>query len=790
MIRVLPSILATLVALIALLVLLGWTTGSPTLKSLGPGLETMKPNTAVAFLLAATSLFLVPRRERTARLFGYICAGSASLIGLLTLGEHVFGWNPGIDELLFKDDSPAARLPPGRMAGVTATNFALIGIGLGCLHYRAGFRITLAFLIPVACLSFVSFAGHVYGVRALYASGPFAFVAVHSALSFLLLSGGMLLAEPSRGVIAMLRLPGLSGVLARRLLPVAFTVPLVLGWLGLLGYRARLYRAEFGLALLILCITLVLVVLVWRTLTLLSRLEAESSKAALALKRNYSLLSAVIDGTNDAVFIKDLAGRYVLANRVTAEVLQLSPDDIVGKDDMSLFPPETARSLMQTDQTIMRTGEPQLVEEVVTGPGGEQQIFLSTKSPWRNEHGEIIGLIGISNDITGRKRLEEKFLQAQKMDALGRLAGGVAHDFNNLLTIIIGAGEMLRQEMLLRRFDMHDYLDEIMKAADRGAGLTNQLLAFSRQQIVQPKIIDINNVVRNFERMLRRVIGEHIEQRTRLSSAPMLVRADPGQLEQVLLNLAVNARDAMPTGGTLLIETTQLELSEPFAGARSSFRPGTYAMLAVSDTGIGMDEEVRRHLFEPFFTTKERGKGTGLGLSTVFGIITQSGGDISVYSEVGRGTTFKIYLPSVAADSAAVDEVPASKPLPPAKGIETILLVEDNEAVRKLTIAVLRRLGYIVVEAADAQEAQQLFSQHRVDLIVSDIVMPKTSGVQLVEQLRRVRPELPVLYMSGYTDDALDMQELTANYAILQKPFTPENLARHVRTALDASSAQ
>ncbi len=391
----------------------------------------------------------------------------------------------------------------------------------------------------------------------------------------------------------------------------------------------------------------------------------------------------------------------------------------------------------------------------------------------------------LARDVTAQRQLEEQLRQSQKMEAVGQLAGGIAHDFNNLLTAILGSTQLLLQHTPAgdpRREDAQ----EIKNAGLRAADLTRQLLAFSRRQVLAPKLLDLNTVVANMDRMLRRLLGEDIELATSLDPAPATVNADPGQLEQVLLNLAVNARDAMPSGGRLTVETARVTLTEEYAERRHRLPPGDYVCLAVTDTGVGMDGATQAHLFEPFFTTKEVGKGTGLGLATVYGVVKQSGGYIWVYSEPGRGTRVKVYLPRVA---AALDTpAPAPEPQQVRGGQETVLLVEDATPVRSLARRSLEACGYTVLDAADGPAALQLSTRHAggIDLLVTDVVMPGMSGRELAERLAPKRPAMKVLYTSGYTDDAMVRQGvLTAGVAFLQKPFVPETLARKVRDVLD-----
>jgi len=379
---------------------------------------------------------------------------------------------------------------------------------------------------------------------------------------------------------------------------------------------------------------------------------------------------------------------------------------------------------------------------------------------------------------------EEQLRQSQKMEAIGQLAGGIAHDFNNLLTAITGYSDLT-----LRKLQPADPLirnvEEIRRAGERASSLTRQLLAFSRKQVLQPIVLNLNVVIAGLENMLQRVIGEDIELRTELDAQLGSVKADPGQIEQVILNLAVNARDAMPQGGKLTIETQSVYLEKEYAKQHISVSPGPYVILAVTDTGTGMDEETQRRIFEPFFTTKEVGKGTGLGLSTAYGIVKQSGGNIWVYSEVGHGTTFKVYLPRIG--EVAEEYEPTVMTSERVEGTETILVAEDEEMVRKLAVQVLELYGYQVLEAANGGAALLICERHEgpIDLLITDVIMPEMSGRELADRLSQVRPDMKVLYMSGYANGAIGHRGVLEEDArFIQKPFTPDSLAHKVREVL------
>jgi nitrogen-specific signal transduction histidine kinase len=388
-------------------------------------------------------------------------------------------------------------------------------------------------------------------------------------------------------------------------------------------------------------------------------------------------------------------------------------------------------------------------------------------------------------DITERKKLEERLRQSQKMESVGRLAGGIAHDFNNLLTVITGYSELMLSQ-LEERSPLVKEVEEIKRAGERASSLTQQLLAFSRRQVLQPRVIDLNEVVSRVEKMLRRLIGEDVELRTVPGAGLWSVKADPGQIEQVLVNLVVNARDAMPGGGVLTIETGNVFLDEEYSLGHLPARSGHYVMLAVSDTGVGMDERTKSQVFEPFFTTKESGKGTGLGLSTVYGIVKQSGGYIWVYSEPGKGSTFKVYIPRT--EEREDDPRKAVPPVEDLRGEKTVLIVEDEESILKLSSAVLGGYGYSVLAAPGGEDGLRIAGKHEgeISLLLTDVVMPGMGGRELYERILQQRPKIKVLYMSGYTDKAIVRRGvLDPGTSFLQKPFSPISLARKVKEVLE-----
>jgi two-component system cell cycle sensor histidine kinase/response regulator CckA len=629
------------------------------------------------------------------------------------------------------------------------------------------------------------------------------------------------------------------------------------------------------------------------------------------LAKNLSLLQGITEGTTDAVFVKDLAGRYLMINSAGARFVGRTVDEVLGQDDSQWFSQEAARAIRVRDQELVQSGRTQTYEEVLSA-SGVSRVFLATKGPFRDPSGQVIGLLGICRDITDRRwaeeemrqsqqklrihfehtplavvewdmdfrvaawnpsaerifgysrqeamgqhasfivppqfhshvdqvwqelikqiggtrsandnitkngrhiscewyntplvddsgrvlgvaslvhdvtdrvALEDRLRQSQKMEAVGRLAGGVAHDFNNLLTVILGYAQILADGVPAGS-RLADGTKQIKSAAERAAGITRQLLAFSRKQVLSPRIINLNDTLMNLDSLLRRLIGEDIEVLTVPDNDLGSVKADPGQIEQVIMNLALNARDAMPNGGKLTLETANAQLDSAYASEHQPIAPGRFVMLAVSDTGQGMSTEVQARIFEPFFTTKEVGKGTGLGLSTVYGIVKQSGGYIWVYSEPGRGTTFKIYFPCVdqAAETLGVEKRPSDA----LRGTETVLLVEDDAQLRQLSSSVLAHCGYRMLVANGPEEGLAIAKSNHKDirLLITDVVMPGMNGRQLAEQILRDSPSMKVLYISGYTNNAIvHYGVLDKGLWFLPKPFTLSALISKVREVLDA----
>jgi PAS domain S-box-containing protein len=532
--------------------------------------------------------------------------------------------------------------------------------------------------------------------------------------------------------------------------------------------------------------------------TVLSTVRDITSRKSLerSLDRERALLATLINHLPDHVYLKDTESRFVLANRAIAVFMDAGDAaGLTGRTDHDFYTPEVADSFRRDERSVLarRMGLYDK-EEHIQPPAGPARWFLTTKIPLVDAAGAVTGLVGIGRDITDAKetqealrRSEEQLAQAQKMEAVGRLAGGVAHDFNNLLTVIRGYANLIGDGKGSSP-PIEDCVREIVWAADRAADLTTRLLAFSRKQVARPRVLDLGEAVRSVGKMLPRMIGEDVHLVLATEPETGNVMADAGQIEQVILNLAINARDAMPGGGRLTIETANRTLGEADIQHHPEAPPGEYVILAVRDTGTGMSRQVLARLYEPFFTTKDVGKGTGLGLATVYGIVRQSQGHIDCRSEPGHGTVFTIYLPRVQGrdvprDAAAVTDVPG--------GAETILLVEDEPAVRRLTRSILDRAGYTVLEASGGEEALARVSagSRGIDLLVTDVVMPGMGGPELARRARTVRPDLPILCMSGYSSDVQALRgEAALETDFLPKPFSADNLLARVREILDRSN--
>ena len=822
-------------------VLAGWWFDNPVLKSGLPGRVAMNPITAVAFLAAGLSLWLLrvepPSRPR--RLVAHLCAASVVLLALLCLSRLYTPWDLGLDQLLFAHGVRGAPDGlPNRMAPNTGLNFLLVGLALLLLDHRTrrGWwpAHALATIVGVSALAAV--LGYAYGSRLLYGVGAFIPMALNTALTFLMLAAGVLCARPTHGLPSLWSRSGPGGVLARRLLPAASVIPLVLGWLALRGHAAGLYDPAGGVAVLVAATTLVIGILVWMSAVALNQSEVTRARAERRIREaNEELEARVAERTAELERVNhvlrsqvqqrmraDQALRQTTAdlrssvgelralveasplaictltpdgcvrswNRAAEKLFGWTADEVIG----AFLPNVPADMLGEYERLRKRvlSGKPVAGFETrrVRKDGRLLDVSVSTAALYDAE-GVACGLVAMYADVGERKTLEAQLRQSQKMEAIGRLAGGVAHDFNNILTVIQAAAEFMLADLEVDDVRRTDAI-HIRDAADRAAGLTRQLLAFSRQQVLHLRTVDFNAVVTAIEPMVRRLVEENITVATRLAPALDPIRADANQLEQVILNLVVNARDAMPDGGTLLIETSNVVLDEAYPLAHATAQPGPHVVLTVTDTGCGMDATTQASIFEPFFTTKPLGQGTGLGLATVYGIVKQSGGHIWVYSELGRGTSFKIYFPRCTAPETDVEAASAhgrQQEREDDTSGATILLVEDDVAVRVAVRRVLERRGYRVLEAPNADEALAVAAQpdEVIDLVLSDMVMPGMSGLELRQRLRELRPALGVLLMSGYSEEAITrLGSVESSGPLLEKPFTVQGILDKVHDMLTA----
>jgi len=501
------------------------------------------------------------------------------------------------------------------------------------------------------------------------------------------------------------------------------------------------------------------------------------------------MVLALLESASQAIVSIDRNGRIVLANPRAEQMFNYTRDELVGAR-IELLLPEAKRSghsRKRDDYFKHPRARPMGIGMDLSGRRRDGTEFPVEVSLSHIETDEGLFAIAFVSDISQRKQLEEQLVHAQKMEAVGRLAGGVAHDFNNMLTVISGYNRMILEE--LSPLDpLHEYAEEISKAAERAGAITNQLLAFSRRQVIQPRVINVNAVLGQTEKMLRRLLGEDIQLTLNLPEGVGNIQADPNQIEQAVVNLAVNSRHAMPTGGHITIETGNVYLDEDYIKTHLGVTPGDFVMISVTDTGHGMDAATRQRIFEPFFTTKERGKGTGLGLASVYGMVKQSGGDIWVYSEPEKGTTFKLYFPRVASE---VTDAKEGQPTElERQGNETVLVVEDEKPVRELTVRMLQQLGYSVLAAGSGEEAIAISHSYgsKIALLLTDVVMPQMSGRQVADALMAARPDIKVLYLSGYTGHTVIHHGVESDLNFLPKPFSREALSKKVEEVLSKAS--
>ncbi|MBI5664817.1 MAG: response regulator [Nitrospirae bacterium] len=506
------------------------------------------------------------------------------------------------------------------------------------------------------------------------------------------------------------------------------------------------------------------------------------------LRQSEKFIKNILESVGEGFIVIDKEYRILSANRAFCEYVQTPGEDVIGKRCYEVSHYVNKPCYEKGEECPVRytfeTGKPHTVIHTHYDKDGKSSYVEIRSFAMKNESGETISVIELINDITEKKKLESQLRQAQKMEAVGLLAGGVAHDFNNILTAVVGYGNLLKMKMKEDDPLRHN-VTQILASVERGANLTHSLLAFSRKQVMNPRPVNFNTIVESVYKLLKRLIGEDIELKTLLTDEDVTVMADSGQIEQVLMNLATNARDAMPGGGSLTIETERTELSGEYVIGHGFGVTGTYVQISVTDTGTGMDEATKAKLFEPFFSTKEVGKGTGLGLAMIYGIIKQHNGYVNVYSELGEGTTFKIYLPVI---KAKIEEHKQAEIISSVGGTETILIAEDDEAARVLTKTVLQEFGYTVIEAKDGEDAVEKFmgNKNKIDLLVLDVIMPRKSGPEAYNEIKKSMPGIKAVFISGYTTDAIHKKRLLEdNINFVSKPFSPQVILQKIREVLD-----
>jgi two-component system, cell cycle sensor histidine kinase and response regulator CckA len=530
---------------------------------------------------------------------------------------------------------------------------------------------------------------------------------------------------------------------------------------------------------------LVAMVLLFDVYVIYQQLQIYRVRNQLAAREE--LFRLITENAEDMIAVVSTDGQRLYNSPAYEKQLGYSAEELRETPAHEQIHPQDLSKVREAARQAQQTGVGRRVEYRLRHKNGQWRVLESTASAIRDSTGQVEKLVIVNRDITERKQLEQQLYLSQKLEAIGRLSGGIAHDFNNLLGVIIGYSQVL-QSVVEKGDEFSEAALEIRKAGERAAALTRQLLAFSRTQVLEPTVLDLNTVVVEVEKMLRRLIGENIEVRLALSPDLGRVKVDRGQIEQVILNLAVNARDAMPDGGLLTIETANAVLGEAEIHRYPYVLAGEYTMLGVRDTGCGMDQETQSHIFEPFFTTKESGKGTGLGLATAYGVIKQSGGYLWVDSSPGQGSFFKLYLPQVAEEAAEAPAKMASPPTP-AHSSQTILLVEDEQSLRKLTHKILKKVGYAVLEAEDGSNALEIAEQYKskIDLLLTDVIMPGMNGRLLAEKLSAARPDMKILYMSGYAEGEIARHGfLEPSVQVLRKPFTGEELTQRVQQVMNA----
>lgn len=778
-----------LVTVTCAVVLAGWFLDVAVLRTVVPGQVSMKPNAAVGLGLLGLA-FTLPAHRRLAR---KVMAGAAIVVATGTLAEYLLGVDLGIDEAVHDEvPDPVRTVAPGRMAATTALSILLVGVALLLQDRPTRKRVGLAHIIALAPLTMglVSMVGYAYGESALIDGGArYTAMAINTAVVVVALGVAALLVEPGKGLVAPFTGAHPQARYARWALTLALGVPFVLGFVRLRIQREGLVRTELGTALFAVSNMVVFAGLIVIGLRALLRADAARAAVDAELAANRQQARDLLDRAPMGISAKDLDGCYIVANRAAAEFIGAPADDVIGLTDADLQPGDVAARIRRRDLHVLRTATAVENEIVHDGPDGNR-ILRSLRFPLLRD-GDIYGVGTISMDVTERRRIERerdklelRIRQIERLDSLGQLAGGISHDFNNVLAIIHNYASFLERDVT----DPRSRADvaAIREAAEKGTDLVRQLLAFSRREPMEPFVMAVSDVVESVVALLNRTMPQHITIDVAPCPPGCDVAADPGQIEQVLVNLIVNARDAMPEGGTITVEVDAVDLGSAAGADLVGLTPGRYVRLAVSDTGAGMSADVRYRAFEPFFTTKPEGVGNGLGLATVYGIVKQCGGDALIYSEPDRGTVVKVYLPLASAPSATSTMAPAGA----YRGSgQRVLVVEDDGALRVAIERMLADAGYAPVAVPSGEDAlDALRTTGSPDVLVTDMILPGLTGPELAERLRIVAPSVRVLLVSGYTTRTLRPDEVSGAAVTLEKPFALETLLAHVAELAVAST--
>jgi PAS domain S-box-containing protein len=763
----------------SLLVLSGWILGLSTLKSIFPGSPKMSPVTAMGFLLGGCSLCCIVLANGKNYLLraSQICAVVVVSFGLLKLCDYIFGWNLNFDLLGFHESQPVSSST--RMSPATALDFLLLGCALLLAGGNRLIGIFQILVLPAVLIGWMGFSRYLFGGEMPL---PFAKMAIHTALLFIILSAGVFCTRTDGGLMALLVSGSAGGLAARRLFPSVLFVVFALNWFESWLDRNSWFSQGAKSALFTLNDIVVFSALVWFNAALLHRADMKRGRA----EESRAQLADIVESSDDAIIGKTLDGVITSWNRGAEKIFGYSAKEAIGQPMLMLFPPERVNEERDILTHIALDENVENFETVRIRKDKKQIHISATISPVKDSSGKIVGASKIAHDITARRKLEEQFRQSQKMEGIGQLAGGVAHDFNNILAIIEMQSGLLKGSGGLSA-EQSEFADEISITVQRAAALTRQLLLFSRREVFQPRDMDLNESVANTTKMLKRILGENVQIQIKLSSQPMFIHADASMMDQILLNLVVNARDAMPNGGQLIIETSGVEFDEFAVTQSPQARVGSFVRLNVSDSGCGIPPEILPKIFEPFFTTKDVGKGTGLGLATVFGIVQQHQGWINVYSEVNHGTTFRVYLPRLGKNGSA--KTSPSVLTTTSGGNETILLVEDDPSLRASVRKALSQLGYRILEAPTGVKALEVWKQNsgEIRLLLTDLVMPdKMTGKDLAQRILQENPGLKVIYMSGYSAEVVGKDfPLKEGVNFLTKPFQASKLAQTIRDSLD-----